>query len=364
VSKSNRKQKRWSLYASDVIPTARMRKFMVTFRYRRGTNAVAGIKQIDGVVMIDEKVLGCCDAHLIQRKRLGNDFQQKLEKYSDGTYGMALVGFGEHGHLRGHHCHNPDKKGSGVGQEEPNSADMLLFEELIIDPPWRRQGLSTRLVESIVEQCRLESRVFYGIRFATGLTAELHRRISEVDKWNEDRIWKELFVEDVSSELTFTAANFWRGLDFRRIGLSKYFAFANDAHHPSHSIAIDENLSIECADAYTQLSAHGEGAPLALAPHVYISVPQTLHPSFYSIITFHRSAGLEPNTIPTCRQATDRHTLSPMAMVTHTTLSQACKSSNTAPTNATSSSITCARISSRFQLFAERCRAKRITATD
>lgn len=135
-------------------------------------------------------------------------------------------------------------------QKELNSGDLLLFEEVTIDPPWRRQGLGTRLVQAVIKQCRTESKVFFGITFATGLTAELHRQISEEDGWHEERIWTELFVEDVSSDLKIAAVRFWRSLGFRRVGLSKYFAFASDAQHPSHPIAMDQDLPSDSEDEF------------------------------------------------------------------------------------------------------------------
>jgi len=156
-------------------------KVSMTSKYLRGANAVAGIRRIDGVVMISEKVVGRCDATMIQRGKVASDFQQRFERYSDGTYGMALEVLDEHGYLKDRHCHDPEKKGSGVWQDELNSADLLLFKEITIDHLWRRQGLGTQLVESIIEHCRSESRVFFEFVFTTGLATELHRRILEED---------------------------------------------------------------------------------------------------------------------------------------------------------------------------------------
>jgi len=55
-------------------------------------------------------------------------------------------------------------------------------------------------------------------------------------------------VEDVSRELAIAATQFWRSLGFRRISLPKYFAFASDARHPSHSIAMDQDLPSDSED--------------------------------------------------------------------------------------------------------------------
>lgn len=92
-------------------------KILVTSKYRRGANAVAGIKQTNGLAMIDEKVVGRCDAKFVQSKKVADDFQQRLETCSDGTCGMALEVFNDRGHLKDRHCRDSERKAPGCGKK-------------------------------------------------------------------------------------------------------------------------------------------------------------------------------------------------------------------------------------------------------
>lgn len=48
---------------------------------------------------------------------------------------------------------------------------------------------------------------------------------------------------DIQAEVQATTIRFWRGLGFGRIGPSHFFAFANDAQHPAHSVAAEDDFS-------------------------------------------------------------------------------------------------------------------------
>lgn len=153
----------------------------------------------------------------MQQKKFADDFQQKLEMCSDGT--RLWHGAGSVQSLQtpqDSYCRDSGKEGTGVWQEELKKDELVLFRRLLSIPPGDIKGFGTRFVQAFIEQCSSESKSFFGTTFAAGLTAELPRRASEEDRWHEERIWIELFMEDVSGELKIAAVQLWRSLGFRQ----------------------------------------------------------------------------------------------------------------------------------------------------
>ncbi|KAF2630523.1 hypothetical protein BU25DRAFT_456247 [Macroventuria anomochaeta] len=115
-----------------------------------------GLEQLNGTVVADSYEIARCNAVLIRRDRIASNFYEKLEEYKQGTADMASELFDSYGFLDLQYREDPFAKGSGVWQEEFNTADRLFLDGISVDHLHKRQVLATKLVKAITNRCRLD----------------------------------------------------------------------------------------------------------------------------------------------------------------------------------------------------------------
>lgn len=181
------------------------------------------LEQIDGVGDVDHHQVASCDAKLIRRQCIRSAFWTEMEEPSSETSDLAFELFDRYGRLNREHYDHEMGKGSGVWGQELDHGDILLFETLSVETIWRHQGIGTKLVKAVLDKVRATSSGFFAFAQPGYLTADLP---SAGKEGNSETARKLLEVSKL----------FWMSLGFRRVGTSEWFAFTNDAHHPSRRL--------------------------------------------------------------------------------------------------------------------------------
>lgn len=191
------------------------------------------MEQMDGTVFLHHpdssnkpSGVGYCNAKLIRRNFM-RSFYSDLEQPTQETCNLAFQLFDRYGRLKKAFKEHVVKKGSGIWGDEFDSGDLLLFEEVSLQAPYRLQGLGTKLVEAILERARSKSNDF----FAVVTPGWLNRVVSMETNGMSDSE-----VREVESRHQVAAECFYRSVGFRRVGSSSWLAFAGNPEHPCHSL--------------------------------------------------------------------------------------------------------------------------------
>ena len=196
------------------------------------------LEQIDGRVLLTDpssqsgQRIGNCDCKLIRRSSITPSFYDDMEEPTEGTSDLAFDVFDRYGRLRKEFKEHAIKRGTGIWQDELDEGDLLLFERLSIDKPYRRRGLGQKLVHALIEKTRPKSENFFAVVCPGYLTREIESDTKGMT--DEER-------EVAKERVMGVARNFWRSLGFRRIGSSSWFAWAGDEHHRCHTLSIQDD---------------------------------------------------------------------------------------------------------------------------
>ena len=183
------------------------------------------LEQIDGHANVDHNVVADCDAKLIRRARMRSGFWIQMEEPSEETSDLAFELFDRYGCLSREFYDHEIRKGSGVWGQELDHGDILLFENLSVEPLWRHQGIGTKIVNAILDKVRAKSSGFFAFAQPGYLTRDL-RDMDEKER-----------MEAAQKQLTISR-HFWRSLGFRRVGTSGWLAFTDDNSHPSRHLDV------------------------------------------------------------------------------------------------------------------------------
>ena len=118
------------------------------------------LEQMDGTVTHGTSSVSC-DAKLMCRDQIISTFYDEMEQPTLETSHLAFDLFDRYGRLSQEFRQHPTRKGSGIWQDELDSGDMLLFEEISVDELYRRRKLGSKLVQAILETGRRKSEQFW-----------------------------------------------------------------------------------------------------------------------------------------------------------------------------------------------------------
>lgn len=138
------------------------------------------------------------------------------------TYTLAECLFDKYGNLRKKFYQSEGAKGSGVWGPVLDFANILLIKELRVDPNWRHCGLGTSLAEHALKQA--------------GRSTYRQQCFSYVQPGSLEG-GPGSFDEQIT-----IAEKFWRSMGFRRIGTSDWFAYSDQADHPSRFLAAEDDF--------------------------------------------------------------------------------------------------------------------------
>ncbi|KAH8722276.1 hypothetical protein BGZ61DRAFT_586895 [Ilyonectria robusta] len=191
------------------------------------------LEQIDAFANVGTAQVALCDAKLIRRNRMRDDFSNEIEEPCEETAALGSDLFDRYGRLRREYYEHEIKKGTGIWDKELDEGDILLFGNIAVNPSWRRQGIAAKIVQAVLDETRRKSTQFFA--FAQPSYAG---PLDDVDEEEKARI-----------EATI-GEQFFRSLGFRRVGTSTWLAFADDSSHPSRSLAATQD--IDTADIQKQ----------------------------------------------------------------------------------------------------------------
>ncbi|KAF7558111.1 hypothetical protein G7Z17_g81 [Cylindrodendrum hubeiense] len=158
---------------------------------------------------------------IIRRSAIQPDFHETMTIRHKGIMNFSLDLFDRYGRLKEEIRQHTLRKGSGVWKEELDNGNLVLIEEVEVEEEYRRKRIGSKLVMHIVVKAMMPpNRVSYA--FAA---AEAH--CSDVGGAHHTK------DEGVVS--------LFRSLRFRRVGLTKWFAWARNKEHPSRHLARDED---------------------------------------------------------------------------------------------------------------------------
>jgi GNAT superfamily N-acetyltransferase len=177
-----------------------------------------------------------CNAKLIRRGQMRDDFYGQMEQPSRETSMLAFDLFDRYGRLRTEYKTHPVIKGTGVWGQELDHGDILLIETVFVNKDYRRQGLGRRMVESLLIRVREKTWSFFAFAWPTVL--RLNDLRQELDNLPDDAEREKL--EDREHD---RATTFHRSLGFRRVGSTIWFALAPKSDHPSHQLTSTEDFN-------------------------------------------------------------------------------------------------------------------------
>ncbi|RMZ87412.1 hypothetical protein DV736_g5364, partial [Chaetothyriales sp. CBS 134916] len=154
-----------------------------------------------------------CEAKLIRRDQMRDDFYGEMELPSQETSMLAFNLFDRYGRLRSEFITHLVIKGTGIWGQELDHGDILLIEKVFVD------------------------KYMVILRFRLAKLLKIARSQLEWDSLQDDVARYEL--EDREHD---RAVTFHRSLGFRRVGSTIWFAMASDNHHPSHQISSTEDF--------------------------------------------------------------------------------------------------------------------------
>ncbi|KAK6820311.1 hypothetical protein RU639_007510 [Aspergillus parasiticus] len=155
-------------------------------------------------------------------------FWEDMEAPEHQLAELAFELFDRFGSLKPHFKEHHLKRGSGVWGDELNYSDILLIHKLEVSPSHRRRGIGSKLAGAILELASKKSKRFIGI---TGPGVA------------EDE-WASVTEDDIPQKTEDIALSFWRKLQFRRIGCSRWLGYSPDTRHKSRSLAIEHDFDL------------------------------------------------------------------------------------------------------------------------
>ncbi|KAL6363791.1 hypothetical protein LRP88_03215 [Fusarium phalaenopsidis] len=157
------------------------------------------LERIDGLAFVKGNWIGYCDAKLIRQLQIHHKFWVAMEEPTRQTSELAFELFDRYGRLRKEFREHPVNKGTGVWGSELDGEDILLFENIRIEPGHRRQKMGTKIVKAVLNKARRKSTKFFAL-------AKPGYLVEEID------------IENTEPRLVTTGAaeQFFRSIGFRR----------------------------------------------------------------------------------------------------------------------------------------------------
>ena len=184
----------------------------------------------------EPKQVAYCQAKLIKRNQMRDDFYGEMERPSRETSMLAFDLFDRYGRLRSEFKTHPIIKGTGIWGQELDRGDMLLIEEIFVNQYYRRQRLGRRMIESLLTLAQQKTRSF--VAFVRPTILRLHDLKLEWNSLQDDAARNRMADREEDR-----AVMFYRSLGFRRVGSTIWFAMTSNNDHPSHRLASTEDFN-------------------------------------------------------------------------------------------------------------------------
>ncbi|KAI1199176.1 hypothetical protein F5X97DRAFT_297024 [Nemania serpens] len=188
-----------------------------------GSGEERWLKKINGFANVGQSRVADCDAKLLRRDSIRSSFWTEMEELCEESSLLAFELFDRYGRLNREYSEHEIRKGSGIWGKELDHGDILMIENIRIEPLWRRQGVGTKLVGAVLDKVRHKSKGFFAFVNPMHLTQETVRSDEKLDS-------------GTIREQFENFKHFFRSLGFRRVGTSGWLAFTDNDSHPSRHL--------------------------------------------------------------------------------------------------------------------------------
>ncbi|KUJ13344.1 uncharacterized protein LY89DRAFT_651518 [Mollisia scopiformis] len=171
---------------------------------------------------------------IIRREAIRQTFHRSMEPPHKETMDLAFTLFDRYGRLNKEIIDHTIRKGTGWWNEEVDHGNIVLIENVNVDKEWRRQGVGRKLVLQLLEQA-MASR--YNPKFAFARPAAFYDRTNREEKQGQTEERNRALHQSKITAVT----SFFRSMQFRRVGVTEWFALARDEKHPSRQLLCIED---------------------------------------------------------------------------------------------------------------------------
>jgi GNAT superfamily N-acetyltransferase len=171
---------------------------------------------------------------IIRREAIRQIFHKSMEPPHEETMDLALTLFDRYGRLNKEVVEHPIRKGSGVWKEEVDKGNIVLIENVNVDRKWRRKGIGTKIVLHLLEKA-LASR--HNPKFAFTRPAPFYDETKKEEMQGQTQERNRAFHRSQVAAVV----SFFRSMQFRRVGITEWFALAQDEKHPSRQLPWTED---------------------------------------------------------------------------------------------------------------------------
>lgn len=186
----------------------------------------------------EPREVGEASGFIIRRGYIREEFHKSMEPPHFETMNLAFTLFDRFGRLKREIFNHPIRRGSGVWSEELDDGNIVLIVTLNVDNDWQRQGVELRLILHLLGQA-MASRC--NPKFAFVRPAAIYDSKAEkqgpIEEQNGARREPDIIAE----------TSFFRSIQFRRVGVTEWFALARDEKHPSRQLKSTEDIE-PCVD--------------------------------------------------------------------------------------------------------------------
>lgn len=176
-------------------------------------------------------------ANPIDTVRIPIESQQPGALFCSGSlFGL----FDRYGRVQRDYINHEVRKGSVVWGTELDRGDLLVIESIVVQQAWRRKGLATKLLTTVLEKTRqkIHSSVPLLVICRPGwLQSEVRKEAGVGMDCDEKKVDRVSRLHQEASEL------FWRSLNFRRVGASAWFAFTDSTEHLSRQLEANDGYN-------------------------------------------------------------------------------------------------------------------------
>lgn len=180
-------------------------------------------KQIDGSANVGQNRIADCDAKLLRRDSIKGAFWTEMEELCEKSSGLAFELFDRYGRFNREYSEHEIRKGTGIWGKELDHGDILMIENIHVEPLWRRQGVGAKLVSAVLDKARHESKDIFAFVNPMHLIQETVHNDKTLDSGT---------IREQSENFK----HFFRSLGFRRVGTSEWLAFTDKDSHPSRHL--------------------------------------------------------------------------------------------------------------------------------
>ncbi|KAL2194688.1 hypothetical protein P885DRAFT_42431 [Corynascus similis CBS 632.67] len=179
--------------------------------------------------------VGAAFGFIIRRSRIRQTFHESMEVPHRATSDLALALFDRYGRLREDIRQHPVRQGSGIWKGELDDGNIVLVEDVCVDEDYRRQGIGAKLVLHLLQTAMTSEP---SVRYAFTLPEAYFDNNVEDDKGKQTEQEK----RDTHRSKVVGVVRFFRSLQFRRVGLTGWFALARDEQHMSRQLPSDRDV--------------------------------------------------------------------------------------------------------------------------